>query len=155
VCCLKSDELQLADISSANKLARLCAVDPLWYVCWIVLLKTCSWPRAANTCLKDRVLVSPGLKYSQWCVWVRWQRHQDYGNDVWPIPNNRFCPLATPNCSTAFRLLILTLLRNWQISLDVLLKSTQTSPCPLWLLERWAWKACICHMKCANVNCKV
>ena len=32
-CCLKSDQLQVVNIFSANKVATLCSVDILYYVC--------------------------------------------------------------------------------------------------------------------------
>ena len=120
----------------------------LW-TCYIMHVKLCFW-----NCSGDRGL-NVGLPRSKVflvvcfiAVTVHTWHAACFVQSVWPA-----VPLTY---STVFRLLILTLPRNWQISLDVVLKSTQTAPCVLWLLlERWAWKVCICHMKCWNVKFKV
>jgi hypothetical protein len=109
--------------------------------CYIMHVKLYSW-----NCSGDRQL-NVGLPWSKvflvvclTAMTVHTWRMACSKQSVWPT-----VPLTY---STVFRLFILTLPRNWQISLDVALKSTLTAPCVLWLLERWAWKLCICHIKC-------
>jgi hypothetical protein len=50
------------NIFSANKVATLCSVAPLYYVS--VLQRLFRWPKAANTFLESRMFASPALCHS-------------------------------------------------------------------------------------------
>ena len=58
MCCLTGDELQFVNMVSANKVATLCSVDILYYVCYVVLLKLVRCPGAANPFLGARMLAA-------------------------------------------------------------------------------------------------